>query len=398
MAPMDGTTLILITLRFSGIKKMKQFNLSKIKAAGTTVGDVYFPQTELLLPFDGANGATTTSDLSDSNISVTFNGNAQLSTAQSKFGGSSLYLDGGTSSGVSIASNSGLSLSGDFTIEMWIKTSTTSSDTNTRRIFQTGPLGAATDLGLILGNSSATFSGYISLHTSTWRINGSIDAADDNWNHVAIIRSGSGVKLFVNGNQSGSTWTTSQDFSSGGSAGIDLGYNSANSVARYVGYIDDFRITKGIARYTSSFTPPTTAHLTSAGDVNKQILINSTADGVAIGTGGINQARVAKAWVNFNGSGTVAIRDSYNVGSITDNGTGIYVVNFSTAMTDTNYSAVMYTNASTAGVGSQQFYNTYLGGLNTRSTSSVLFESYGGNPSSPASRDALLCDLIIFGN
>ena len=51
---------------------MREFNLDKIKAAGTTVGDVYFPQTKLLLPFDGANGATTTSDLSDNNGTVTF--------------------------------------------------------------------------------------------------------------------------------------------------------------------------------------------------------------------------------------------------------------------------------------------------------------------------------------
>ena len=47
-----------------------------------------------------------------------------------------------------------------------------------------------------------------------------------------------------------------------------------------------------------------------------------------------------KAWVNFNGTGTVAIRDSMNVSSITDNGVGNYTVNFSTAMPDTNYSAV----------------------------------------------------------
>ena len=45
-----------------------------------------------------------------------------------------------------------------------------------------------------------------------------------------------------------------------------------------------------------------------------------------------------KAWVNFNGTGTVAIRDSYNVSSITDNGTGDYDVNFTNAMADTNYS------------------------------------------------------------
>ena len=49
---------------------------------------------------------------------------------------------------------------------------------------------------------------------------------------------------------------------------------------------------------------------------------------------------VCRAWVNFNGTGTPAIRGSFNVTSITDNGTGDYTVNFTTAMTDTNYSAV----------------------------------------------------------
>jgi hypothetical protein len=49
----------------------------------------------------------------------------------------------------------------------------------------------------------------------------------------------------------------------------------------------------------------------------------------------------AKAWVNFNGTGTVAIRASFNVTSITDNGTGDYTVNFTTALVDTNYVAVV---------------------------------------------------------
>jgi hypothetical protein len=50
------------------------------------------------------------------------------------------------------------------------------------------------------------------------------------------------------------------------------------------------------------------------------------------------EQRVCQAWVNFNGTGTVAIRDSYNVSSITDNGTGDYTINFSTAMPNSNYS------------------------------------------------------------
>ena len=48
----------------------------------------------------------------------------------------------------------------------------------------------------------------------------------------------------------------------------------------------------------------------------------------------------AKAWVNFNGTGTVAIRRAFNVSSITDNGTGLYTVNLATAMPDANYSAI----------------------------------------------------------
>jgi hypothetical protein len=59
----------------------------------------------------------------------------------------------------------------------------------------------------------------------------------------------------------------------------------------------------------------------------------------------------AKAWVNFNGTGTVAIRASYNVSSITDNGTGDYTVNFTTAMADANYSATFGSAIESAAVG-----------------------------------------------
>lgn len=71
-----------------------------------------------------------------------------------------------------------------------------------------------------------------------------------------------------------------------------------------------------------------------------------------------------RAWVNFNGTGTVAIRSSGNVSSITDGGTGTYTVNFTTAMPDTNYA---FTFAS-------QGINLF----NTKTASTLQFLSYNG--------------------
>jgi hypothetical protein len=64
---------------------------------------------------------------------------------------------------------------------------------------------------------------------------------------------------------------------------------------------------------------------------------------------------IAKAWVNFNGTGTVAIRDSFNVSSITDNGTGYYTINFTTAMPNANYAV--------SGGYSASYASRYSGGL-----------------------------------
>lgn len=77
------------------------------------------------------------------------------------------------------------------------------------------------------------------------------------------------------------------------------------------------------------------------------IINASTSNGLVNSADGSGQLKVqsngvttnALAWVNFNGENTVAIRSSYNVSSITDNGTGDYTVNFATALTDANYSA-----------------------------------------------------------
>lgn len=67
------------------------------------------------------------------------------------------------------------------------------------------------------------------------------------------------------------------------------------------------------------------------------------------GYGSVATAYGCRAWVNFNGTGTVAIRASGNVTSITDNGTGDYTVNFTTAMPDANYSATGSMNTNSSG-------------------------------------------------
>jgi len=379
--------------------------LNNLRAAGTTVGDLYFPQTKLLLPFDGANGATTTNDSSDENRTITLAG-ADISTAQSKFGGSSLSVTNGSVSNM-CSWETAVALGTSFTVEYWFRrTGSVALYSVAGCGLNTPSHGSGAHSGLLLGyhdpgTAASKLLMYASSNGSSWDQASAAQISDfpvlNTWEHRALVRNGANWHYYVNGTR---TYTTS----AGGSAALWTGgskcnigrvwYGSANAPGAVGGNYDDFRITNGVERYSgASFTPPSTAHLTSAGDVNKQIIVNSAADGVAIGTGGINQARIAKAWVNFDGTGTIAIRESYNVSSITDVATGKYTVNFSTAMADANYSAVMYQNGyhlTNAG----SFGNAYTGGLNSRATTSVRFEAYGNS----GYIDSALCDLIVFGN
>ena len=75
----------------------------------------------------------------------------------------------------------------------------------------------------------------------------------------------------------------------------------------------------------------------------------SSAAPVFQNTSGTEKGQLAKAWVNFNGNGTVAIRDNFNVSSITDGGTGVYTANFTTAMANANYASVVSTGSDDKG-------------------------------------------------
>lgn len=84
-----------------------------------------------------------------------------------------------------------------------------------------------------------------------------------------------------------------------------------------------------------------TSYVNSQLGLKQNVLVaNDTAVKTALNATGTAPIYACRAWVNFNGTGTVAIRASGNVSSITDNGVGDYTVNFTTAMVDANYSCV----------------------------------------------------------
>ena len=120
---------------------------------------------------------------------------------------------------------------------------------------------------------------------------------------------------------------------------------------------------------THTLTMPVATGTAVLEDASGVLQINS-------GYGSVAPAYGCRAWVNFNGSGTVAIRGSANVSSITDNSTGNYTVNFATDMPDTNYATVQgYTPASS---------NCYVTRVSTITVSSVRMGTYAnyanGNP------------------
>jgi hypothetical protein len=132
------------------------------------------------------------------------------------------------------------------------------------------------------------------------------------------------------------------------------------------------------------------------GVVDTDVLAANAVTYAKIGT--TEQGQLCKAWVNFNGTSTVAIRASYNVSSITDNGTGDYTVNFITAMVDANYSTVTGMSANSASSNGNEFYvSSQLSGPSYNSgyttTTSIRMLCMDGTGTN---RDAAALNVAIF--
>jgi hypothetical protein len=217
-------------------------------------GDIYFNDVSLLLHCDGTNGSTTFTDSSNNNLTVTANGNAQISTAQHKFGGASAYFDG-TGDYLSIPNNDAFELgSSDFTIEFFIKPDTINTPkllldkrtASTNGFYFSQP--TADPSKIAFGGGDGT--------TSITPIISSISISTSQFHHVALSKTGTTATMYIDGVSAGTTTITS--FASN-TAGLVIGVFFDLSGYFYAGFLDEIRITKGVARYTTNFTPPTSA-------------------------------------------------------------------------------------------------------------------------------------------
>jgi hypothetical protein len=175
-------------------------------------------------------------------------GNTKSSTTQTKFLSSSMYFDGTGDYIEADDQDIGNFGSGDFTAEGWFYL--TASPSNYITIAETRGSGGSTT-GWVMAISAGDFYVY-----SGALIGAKGSAISSNtWYHWAFTRSGTDQKVFLNGTQTGSTYTTARNYTDNN---FTIGAKHDASEF-FTGYQSDVRITKGLARYTANFTPPTAA-------------------------------------------------------------------------------------------------------------------------------------------
>jgi hypothetical protein len=220
----------------------------------TTNPDVF---TQSLLHFDGITGSTGILD--EVGKTWTASGTAKLDGSTFEFSPSSLRLDGSTSCSISTPVSSSLNVDArDFTIECWFNFTGTASgviytlfgqDNNagTDRSFF-GRRGISNHMNFNVTTDGSTQISVASTTTFT-------DVINPGWHHYAGVRSGNNLLLFIDGvlegsgTVTGSVWPSTSPLAVGA-----LGVQSANT---WQGWIDEFRFSNGIARWTTSFQPPT---------------------------------------------------------------------------------------------------------------------------------------------
>ncbi|MFZ2189017.1 MAG: IPT/TIG domain-containing protein [Candidatus Moraniibacteriota bacterium] len=214
--------------------------------------------TKLSLHADGTNNSTAFADSETTPKTVTANGDAKILTNQSKFGGASGYFDG-TGDFLTVPTSADFNFgSGDFTVDWWeYRTSSTAGKPaiarDTTSSYQSFLFGYASGANLLIYMSSGG-----AWDVSVGRTLGAITL--NQWVHLAVVRSGNTFYAFKNGVQT-DTWTSSLSLAANANP---LSIGRYNNNKDFQGYIDEVRISKGIARWTANFTPSTSPYSTGS--------------------------------------------------------------------------------------------------------------------------------------
>lgn len=209
----------------------------------TDFSDPWYESVSLLLPMDSEAMFTDHSPIISA---VTRFGDTKILTTQSKWGNGSAYFDG-TGDYLQIPNSTDFNFgSGDFTIECWV--CPTQAPSPEADIVTSN--GASNGCGLRLGGNLFAYFIY-SIGGTTSHVPSTQALPLNQWTHLAAVRFGSSAYLFVNGvPTSKSCGAGSQNYPG---IGFCVGRNNTNSSWYFTGYIDELRITKGVARYTSNF-------------------------------------------------------------------------------------------------------------------------------------------------
>jgi hypothetical protein len=212
--------------------------------------DPYIDSVVSLLHFDGADGSTTFTDVTGKAWNAA--GNAQIDTAQSKFGGASMVLDG-SGDWLRTAAHPDFDFgTGDFTIEAWIRPASFTAD----RVIVTRYTHWSDYVGFYLGTRAGSPNILIFRAGNSVPIvlNGNTALSVNTWVHVAVARVSGVTRMFVDGVTQTATHTGSVNITS--ASVVSVGAGPTKDDENFDGYIDELRITKGVGRYTANFTPP----------------------------------------------------------------------------------------------------------------------------------------------
>ena len=180
---------------------------------------------------------------------ITAVGNAQVDTAQSKFGGSSLLLSGTDR----IQTSTSEAFTGNFTMELWVRFSSLAGEYQV--IINNGTTETNPRVNILMNYSTI----WVSIATEPLLITGSQTLSTNTWYHLALVRSGSTVTLYKDGTSIG---TATNSNTLGLTNGYTIGPNSSQT-SSWAGSVDEVRISN-TARYTTTFTPSTTPFVNDA--------------------------------------------------------------------------------------------------------------------------------------